>query len=187
MIKNIKVKKNGFVFIETIIAIIILMTSLLLLFNMYFKLYDKAKEQKREDNVNNLYKSFYMKRVMEDYIDNYSTLNTLVNNNKLIINIGINNVTIGHIPDYLNYQNKLDINNIYIISNISKYQSNCISTYNDTCNYIHLNSIGTRYITKIDTTIEDPILLFEFLVDDDGNVCKSNTELCHFEYVYLEY
>ncbi len=180
-------EKNGFIFIETIIAIIILMTSLLLLFNMYFKLYNKAKEQKREDNVSSLYKSFYMKRVMEDYIDNFDQFSNLVNDNKLITNIGVNssNVDISYIEDYLINQNNLDINNIYLIGDISKYKENCLTDFNNSkCNYIYLNLSGTRYINKIES--ENPILLFEFLVDDQENICKSNADMCHYEYVYLE-
>lgn len=185
--KSNKDKKNGFVFIETIIAIIILLTSLLLLFNMYFKLYNKAKEQKREDSINSLYKSFYMKRVMSDYIDNYDDLSTLVNDNKLIISIGVNtnNIKINYINDYLINQSKLDVNNIYLISNINKYKENCLNDFNNSkCNYIYLSPSSKNYINRIESN--NNILLFEYIVDDLGNNCKNDVDMCHFEYIYLE-
>ena len=49
MNKDRKIVKNGFVFIETIIAIIILMVSFLTLFTMYNKIFKKLEKRFAEE------------------------------------------------------------------------------------------------------------------------------------------
>lgn len=60
-------KKNGFVFLETIVVISVLSIILLLLFSSYSFMLRKSRERDTFDNIDLIYKTYYIK----DIIDNY--------------------------------------------------------------------------------------------------------------------
>ena len=65
-------KKNGFVFMETIVVISILSITLLMLFASYSYILRKSREKNTFDTTESIYKTYYIKNV----IDNYKTKNS---------------------------------------------------------------------------------------------------------------
>lgn len=60
-------KKNGFVFIETIVVISVLSVTLLLLFSSYSYILRKSRERDAFDNIDLVYKTFYIKDIIDKY------------------------------------------------------------------------------------------------------------------------
>lgn len=56
-----RMKKNGFVFVETIIAIVVLTSSLLLLYSTFNKVLQSEKTRVYYDDVTYIYRSYYIK------------------------------------------------------------------------------------------------------------------------------
>lgn len=82
-------KKNGFVFIETIVAIVVLTSSLLLLYNTFTKVLQKEKTRVYYDDVTYIYRSYYLKDRINE-LNIMSVLNDLnSNNDKYFVTIGM--------------------------------------------------------------------------------------------------
>lgn len=60
-------KKNGFVFIETIVVISVLSITLLLLFSSYSFMLRKSRERDTFDNIELIYKTYYIKDILDNY------------------------------------------------------------------------------------------------------------------------
>lgn len=82
-------KKNGFVFIETIVAIVILTSSLLLLYNTFTKILQLEKSEIYYDDIAYIYRTYYLKERFNK-LNIKSVLNDLQNNkDKYFVTIGI--------------------------------------------------------------------------------------------------
>lgn len=82
-------KKNGFVFVETIIAIIVLTSSLLLLYTSFTKILQSEKTRINYDDIAYIYRTFYIKSRL-DSLNMKGVINDLNNNNdKYFVTIGI--------------------------------------------------------------------------------------------------
>lgn len=81
-------KKNGFVFIETIIAIVVLTTSLLLLYSTFTKLLQSEKTRVYYDDMTYIYRTWHIKNELKDL--NMSAITRELNDhtNKYFITIG---------------------------------------------------------------------------------------------------
>ena len=76
-------KKNGFVFIETLVVVSVLSLTLLMLFGSYSYIIRKSRE--RNDTTEMIYKTYYTKQILEK---EYGTLGTYMNTcNKLGTNV----------------------------------------------------------------------------------------------------
>jgi type II secretory pathway pseudopilin PulG len=64
-------KKNGFVFIETIVVICVLSVTLLLLFSSYSYMLRKSRERGLFDNTDSIYKTYYVKQMIDRYKSSY--------------------------------------------------------------------------------------------------------------------
>ncbi len=60
-------KKNGFVFLETIVVISVLSITLLLLFSSYSFMLRKSRERDTFDNIDLIYKTYYIKDILDNY------------------------------------------------------------------------------------------------------------------------
>ena len=65
-------KKNGYVFMETIVVISVLSITLLLLFASYSYILRKSRTKKMFDTTETIYKTYYFKEVLDSF--NYPTL-----------------------------------------------------------------------------------------------------------------
>ena len=181
--------KNGFVFIETIIAIIILMFSFLTLFNMYNKIYRKLDNRYSYDNLGLIYKANIIKSALDNYSDFKSVYKNIFTDDKLIINIGIESEII-NFKDKENYMNVLDelkVSNVFLIKDLQEYKKECLNDYlKSKCSYITFNSNMTDYLTSITNKNLEYVLLIETRINEYGTTCYEESELCSPEYTYLE-
>lgn len=60
-------KKNGFVFMETIVVISILSITLILLFASYSQILRKSREKNTFDTLETIYKTYYIKDIIDEY------------------------------------------------------------------------------------------------------------------------
>lgn len=82
-------KKNGFVFVETIVAIVVLTTSLLLLYTTFTKVLQTEKTRVYYDDVAYIYRSYYIKSRINE-LNMMAVLNDITSNtNKYFVTIGI--------------------------------------------------------------------------------------------------
>lgn len=186
-------EKNGFIFIETIIAIIILMASFMTLINMYTKIYHKLDNRIRYDNINLIYKANIIKEALDNYSNFSSVYKNLLNGNKLIINVGINTspekLSFSDKEKYMEILKEMKVSNVFLIKNLSSYRTTCLNNYlQDACNYISFNKGMTDYLSSIKNTSNTYALLIETRINDNGTTCyqESNDNLCSPEYTYLE-
>lgn len=186
MNKDRKIVKNGFVFIETIIAIIILMVSFLTLFTMYNKIFKKLENRYEYDNLNYIYKANNVKKALDNYSDfKYSYLN-LVNDNKLISNIGIESegLVFNDKKTYMEVLESLQVSNVYIIKDIDTYKKECLqNSQKELCNYISFDNNMKDYIRTINGNNLNYILLIETKIDKHGENCY---EECSPIYTFLD-
>ena len=81
--------KNGFVFIETIIAIVILTSSLLLLYSTFNKVLQSEKTRIYYDDINYIYRSYYIKNNLNE-LNMPAVLNDITNNqDKYYVTVGM--------------------------------------------------------------------------------------------------
>ena len=69
-------KKNGFVFIETLVVVSVLSLTLLMLFGSYSYIIRKSRERNVFDTTEMIYKTYYTKQILEK---EYGTLGTYMN------------------------------------------------------------------------------------------------------------
>lgn len=60
-------KKNGFVFMETIVVISVLSITLLLLFGSYSYILRKSRSKNTFDTTETIYKTYYVKQILDNY------------------------------------------------------------------------------------------------------------------------
>lgn len=82
-------KKNGFVFVETIIAIVVLTSSLLLLYSTFNKVLQSEKTRVYYDDVTYIYRSYYIKNRINE-LNMMAVLNDITSNqDKYFVTVGV--------------------------------------------------------------------------------------------------
>ncbi len=81
--------KNGFVFIETIIAIVVLTSSLLLIYKSFNNILQAEKTRISYDDISYIYRSEYLKERLNDLNLNAALKGLLNDNQKYFITIGM--------------------------------------------------------------------------------------------------
>ncbi len=178
--------KNGFVLIETIIAVIILMVSFLTLFNMYNKIYRKLDSRYEYDNITFIYKAGNVKKALDNYSNFKSVYENLVSDSKLITNIGIESsaLTFTNKESYMKVLDTLKVSNVYLIKNINTYKKECLYNYSQPkCNYISFDNNMSDYLRSINDKDLKYILLIETRLKENGDNCYNE---CSPTYTYLE-
>ena len=81
-------KKNGFVFVETIVAVVVLTSSLLLLYTSFTKVLQSEKTRIYYDDVSYIYRSYYIKNRINE-LNMMAVLNDITSNNdKFFVTVG---------------------------------------------------------------------------------------------------
>jgi len=82
-------KRNGFVFIETIVAIVVLTSSLLLLYTTFNKVLQSEKSRVYHDDVSYVYRTYHIRNRLNE-LNIISVLNDITyNENKYFVTVGI--------------------------------------------------------------------------------------------------
>ena len=75
-------KKNGFVFMETIVVISVLSITLMLLFGSYSYILRKSRSKNTFDTSETVYKTYYVRSLIENYKKEHNRTKQIVNNAK---------------------------------------------------------------------------------------------------------
>lgn len=175
-------KNKGFVFIETIVTVLVLSTSLLYLYNSYNNIIDKEETRVYYDDIAYIYKTNYIKRFLEEnanieYVKNEAFKKSYVTSignafdnffNEAQLEENMNN-------SLENILNNFRVNQMFLVKR--NYIDECDGSetsgkcyFNATDNAYNL----TNYIKSINDTKHDYYLVVEYSekVDSDGKITK---------------
>lgn len=175
-------KNKGFVFIETIVTVLVLSTSLLYLYNSYNNIIDKEETRVYYDDVAYIYKTNYIKRFLEEnanieYVKNEAFKKSYVTS---IGNAFDNFFNEAQLAENMNNSlenilNNFRVNQMFLVKR--NYIDECDGSetsdecyFNATDNAYNL----TNYIKSINDTKHDYYLVVEYSekVDSDGKITK---------------
>lgn len=175
-------KNKGFVFIETIVTVLVLSTSLLYLYNSYNNIIDKEETRVYYDDVAYIYKTNYIKRFLEEnanieYVKSEAFKESYVTS---IGNAFDNFFNEAQLAENMNNSlesilNNFRVNQMFLVKR--NYIDECDGSetsdecyFNATDNAYNL----TNYIKSINDTKHDYYLVVEYSekVDSDGKITK---------------
>ena len=175
-------KNKGFVFIETIVTVLVLSTSLLYLYNSYNNIIDKEETRVYYDDVAYIYKTNYIKRFLEEnanieYVKSEAFKKSYVTS---IGNAFDNFFNEAQLAENMNNSlenilNNFRVNQMFLVKR--NYIDECDGSeasdecyFNATDNAYNL----TNYIKSINDTKHDYYLVVEYSekVDDTGKITK---------------
>lgn len=175
-------KNKGFVFIETIVTVLVLSTSLLYLYNSYNNIIDKEETRVYYDDVAYIYKTNYIKRFLEEnanieYVKSEAFKKSYVTS---IGNAFDNFFNEAQLAENMNNSlenilNNFRVNQMFLVKR--NYIDECDGSetsdecyFNATDNAYNL----TNYIKSINDTKHDYYLVVEYSekVDSDGKITK---------------
>ncbi len=148
--------KNGFIFLESILAIVILTSSLLLIYSSFKKILSNEKAKIKYDEINYIYRTEYLKTALFSY--NEDTLNNLNIEKYKLINLNEkpfnNDYFIELVKDF-------EIKNIILVDiNYLNDLKSCLASYD--CN-IKISNSFQKYIGTIKKNINAAkILIVEY-------------------------
>ena len=190
-------KNKGFVFIETIVTVLVLSTSLLYLYNSYNNIIDKEETRVYYDDVAYIYKTNYIKRFLEENA-NIEYVKSEAFKESYVTSIG---------NDFENFFYELQVNEkteeteeiseARIIEDLKKSLENILNNFrvnqmflvkrnyidecdgSETSDECYFNATDnaynlTNYIKSINDTKHDYYLVVEYSekVDSDGKITK---------------
>lgn len=175
-------KNKGFVFIETIVTVLVLSTSLLYLYNSYNNIIDKEETRVYYDDVAYIYKTNYIKRFLEEnanieYVKNEAFKKSYVTSIGNAFDNFFNEAQLAENMNNTleNILNNFRVNQMFLVKR--NYIDECDGSetsgkcyFNATDNAYNL----TNYIKSINDTKHDYYLVVEYSekVDSDGKITK---------------
>ena len=189
-------KKNGFVFIETIVTVVVLSASLLIVYNSYSTSLHNEKERLYYDDIAYVYRANYIRNFLQEN-SNLRAVKKLFFQNKYIEKIGSEfDLMFTSEQRRLGYHNSLE--NLYINYHISqmfvvkkRYIDECYDK-TDICqnSEIGLNRNALKYIRSISDTSSNYFLVIEFAekINDSGKITNCVIDIdtnCNSYYVSL--
>ena len=175
-------KNKGFVFIETIVTVLVLSTSLLYLYNSYNNIIDKEETRVYYDDVAYIYKTNYIKRFLEEnanieYVKSEAFKESYVTSIGNAFDNFFNEAQLAENMNNTleNILNNFRVNQMFLVKR--NYIDECDGSetsdecyFNATDNAYNL----TNYIKSINDTKHDYYLVIEYSekVDSDGKITK---------------
>lgn len=175
-------KNKGFVFIETIVTVLVLSTSLLYLYNSYNNIIDKEETRVYYDDVAYIYKTNYIKRFLEEnanieYVKSEAFKESYVTSIGNAFDNFFNEAQLAENMNNTleNILNNFRVNQMFLVKR--NYIDECDGSetsgkcyFNATDNAYNL----TNYIKSINDTKHDYYLVVEYSekVDSDGKITK---------------
>lgn len=189
-------KKNGFVFVETIVAIVVLTSSLLLLYSSFNKILQSEKTRVYYDDVSYIYRTWYIK----DRLNNLNIMAALrditSNEDKYFVTIGVEYEGLfnGYESEKTYIANLLEdfeVKQIIIlkenkIDNLKKCSLECsldssCSEY-ENCNGLYTN-LSDEMINYLKTIYIDISCTYVMVVE--YNTCNSDNTNCKNYYSWV--
>lgn len=189
-------KKNGFVFVETIIAVVILTSSLLLLYSTFSKILQSEKTRVYYDDVNYIYRTWYVKERINSLNIMAALRDITSNTDKYFVTVGIeyDNIFTGYEREKTYISNLLEdyeVSQIIIlkenkIDNLKKCTLECSldSNCNDyeNCNGLYTN-LSDKMINYLKTIYIDVSCTYVMVIE--YNTCSSDNTNCKSYYSWV--
>ncbi|MBQ7031312.1 MAG: hypothetical protein IJY87_05460 [Bacilli bacterium] len=189
-------KKNGFVFVETIVAVVILTSSLLLLYSTFSKILQSEKTRVYYDDVNYIYRTWYVKERINSLNIMAALRDITSNTDKYFVTVGIeyDNLFTGYEREKTYISNLLEdyeVSQIIIlkenkIDNLKKCTLECSldSNCNDyeNCNGLYTN-LSDEMINYLKTIYIDVSCTYVMVIE--YNTCSSDNTNCKSYYSWV--
>lgn len=190
-------KKNGFVFIETIVTVVVLSASLLLLYSSYSNSIQNEKERLYYDDVAYIYRTNFVRKFLEEN-SNVEALKEYGFNGTYITTIGPDYDTMFTDEQKNNNKYNKSLEDIYENFNINQmllvkkeYVSDCFDKI-EICDASveNLTYNMKSYVLSMNDITYDYYLVIEYAekLDDSGNITKCTLGIdtkCKSYYVSL--
>ncbi len=184
--------QKGFVFIETIVVVSVLITSLLLLYSTYISISNQDRTRLTYDDVGYLYRTYYVKKYFSsqriDRILHNLSDEDRADNMNYVISFGCGN---GDIFDDYEKENgfcelmsqELHISNIYVTYKDLSSLQNCTNQEGLCSVFSRVNAQLGSYLKTIGLGEGEGSgnyrMIVEFQEDGKGNACEDE-EHCHY-------
>lgn len=160
-------QKNGFIFLESLIVIVTLISTLLLLYNSFKRITNNVKEKDNYDEINYIYRSEYLKEnlqknILDDFLKDQDYLE--INNESAYLN------------NYLKQLFKdFEVNNLIIVkTNSLNNLRKCL--LNDAC--LNISSSFKTYIASTKISLSSSYILIS-----EYKTCLK--ERCQYNYSWV--
>ncbi len=189
-------KKNGFVFIETIVAIVVLTSSLLLLYSTFTKVLQSEKTKVYYDDINYIYRTHHIKERLNELNLNAAIKDLNNNPNKYFVTLGVeyNDLFTGYESEK-NYISKLlndyEVSQMIIakenkIDNLKRCSLSCANDPNcdehENCNGLYTN-LSDEMISYLNTIFIDVSCTYVLVIE--YNTCSSDETNCKRYYSWV--
>lgn len=174
--------KKGFVFVETIITVVVLTTSLLYLYSSYSSIINNEEERLYYDNPAYIYKTNYVRNFLEDH-SNIDAIKNFAFDSSYIITVGpafdnmftSEQMTAGMVTSLENIFNSFNINQMILMD--TSMLDNCTNSNTDSAKCIvsteNLSYNLNQYIKSINDTTYAYYLIIEYSETmSDGKITK---------------
>ena len=157
-------RKNGFVFIETVLVICILSVTLLILYSSYAHILRVTRQKSTFDTTDSIYTTYYVKKIIDAYNGPDVSFDQFFNTNGYCSHINDNSgymCDISQIPDTETqlYQLKsiYDVDKLYYLS-----PSNILTNENKTNYLMEVDATTIDYIKSLGVGVTDNILIVKY-------------------------
>lgn len=189
-------KKNGFVFVETIIAIVVLTSSLLLLYSTFNKILQLEKTRVNYDDIAYIYRTWNIKKELNE-LDMLSVLKNITGNKQnYFLTIGVDSEDLFKEKEtektfISNLLNDYEVNQMLIlkenkIDNIKECTLECSLNRNcneyENCNNLYTN-VNEGLINYLDTLYIDVSCTYVLVVE--YNSCNNDNTNCKNYYGWV--
>ncbi len=187
---------KGFVFIETIIVVAILITSLIYLYSTYVSLTNNENRRLFYDDVSYIYRAYYVKKYfssqrIDRYVNSLSNANQTENVN-FIISFGCGSDEV--FDDFEKesgfcelLSQEMHLSQVYVTYNDLSSIQNCGNNTSGLCaTYSRVNSHLAAYLQTLGGKGKTGFrMIVEFQEDGMGHACQ-NLDQCRYYYASLE-
>lgn len=179
-------KKNGFVFVETIVAVVVLSSALLLLYSSFTNILLSEKTRVYYDDVNYIYRSWYLKETLYNLNFNSIIRELTSNENRYFLTVGpeYQDLFNGYQQEkdmFTNLYNEFEAKQMIILKenkldNLKKCNQSCIQDHNcsdadyQNCNNLYMN-LSETMIDYMKTIYIDVPCTYVFVAE--YNTCNN--------------
>ena len=186
--------KKGFVFVETIVVIVVLTSALLLLYSSFNNVLQSEKTRVDYDDIAYIYRTQYLKRTLDDLNIKSNLVELESNKNKYFTTIGVDTNNLFAKEEKKQYFNKLltdfEVKQMIIlkenkIDNLKKCSLECITDKNcdeaETCNSLYME-ISDEMLSYLKTIYVDYVCQYILVVEYE--TCQNNNN-CDLVYSWV--
>ena len=171
-------RKNGYVFMETVVVICVLSVTLLILYASYAHILRMTKEKNTFDTTDSIYTTYYVKKILDFNNQGNSNFEQFFSSHSAFCH-GINDNTayvcdIGSLPEtntsFYQLKNIFDVDKIYYLS------PSYILNNNKKIDYLmELDATTIDYVKSLGVGVVDKVLIVKY----KHNYANNKVEVIH--------